>query len=85
MWSRERSVTYLSTVNGLGSTADTGTDPMQPVDPNPPDRQDRRATLQQAVDLWIEFGADEAARLLGVKPRDVMRRVVAASERVDDG
>ena len=54
---------------------------MQPVDPNPPDRQDRRATLQQAVDLWIEFGADEAARLLGVKPRDVIRRVVAASER----
>ena len=50
-------------------------------------RRDKRLSdeakmYRQAVDLWIEFGGVEAARLLGIPERDVVGLVVAASEHV---
>ncbi len=43
---------------------------------------DEAKMYRQAVDLWIEFGGVEAARLLGIPERDVVGLVVAASEHV---
>jgi hypothetical protein len=38
------------------------------------------AERMQAVDLWLEFGGEDASRLLGVDPVEVMYRIVVASE-----
>ena len=46
--------------------------------------RDERNRQRQAVDLWVEFGGVEAARLLGMKEHDVLDLVVAASDWYSD-
>ena len=47
-------------------------------------RRDGRNRQRQAVDLWVEFGGVEAARLLGIPEHDVVELVEAASHWYSD-
>ena len=48
------------------------------------DERVERNQQRQAVDLWVEFGGVEAARLLGMKEHDVLELVEAASHWYSD-